>query len=658
MCSINHILPIQSIYDEYYKKYITSPKLEMHNRKNNTISAMIGDFALPITYLNAELIHSLSSTVANDLELTQNYPIVREPDVTTHSKSPNSSQSTSMYDYVFQPKHDFAKQMSSQWVKQYTTNIPHLIDTQTVIKNSQQYLKNMTVESPEMIQCSQSDCENLTEIWSSVKNDADFLEKYHYMDWEILKYLNNSADFLQTVSIINIMSPLLSLLIPVIFLVFPFVIMQIQGLSISFSGYIAVLKEIARHHFIGKAISNMENMSVESFGYLIIMGLFYGLQIYQNIVSCMRYYRNISRINENILCFHKYINYSIKSMTQFVKLNEGIETYEPFILETEKHIINLQKFSEELSRITEFSNSIEKIKGIGYMMKCFYELRANLEYDQSIRFSFGFEGYINNILGIYENLRRNRVSATTFNIENATVFKKQYYPPYIASSDDNSTENCIKNTCDLNKNIIISGVNASGKTTLLKTTTLNIIFSQQFGCGFFDECSLNPYTHIHSYLNIPDTSGRDSLFQAESRRCKEILDIIKENPSSKAGRYSRHFCIFDELYSGTNPTDATKSAYAFLIYLAKYSHVNIMLTTHYLSVCKKLRKHENFANYKMEVLTNPETGSFKYTYKLKRGISSIQGAVEILKKMNYPAEIIESIENITPTVKKNDTKLP
>ena len=25
-------------------------------------------------------------------------------------------------------------------------------------------------------------------------------------------------------------------------------------------------------------------------------------------------------------------------------------------------------------------------------------------------------------------------------------------------------------------------------------------------------------------MNIPDTSGRDSLFQAEARRCKEILD--------------------------------------------------------------------------------------------------------------------------------------
>ena len=118
------------------------------------------------------------------------------------------------------------------------------------------------------------------------------------------------------------------------------------------------------------------------------------------------------------------------------------------------------------------------------------------------------------------------------------------------------------------KNIIISSPNAGGKTTMIKTTTINVIFSQQLGCGFYKSCVLKPYTHIHSYLNIPDTSGRDSLFQAESRRCKEIIDIINGTNIET----TRHFCIFDELYSGTNPKEATKSAYAFLLYLSKFKN--------------------------------------------------------------------------------------
>ena len=55
----------------------------------------------------------------------------------------------------------------------------------------------------------------------------------------------------------------------------------------------------------------------------------------------------------------------------------------------------------------------------------------------------------------------------------------------------------------------------------------NIILCQQIGCGFFDKADVKIYDFIHSYINIPDTSGRDSLFQAEARRCKEILSIIE-----------------------------------------------------------------------------------------------------------------------------------
>lgn len=212
---------------------------------------------------------------------------------------------------------------------------------------------------------------------------------------------------------------------------------------------------------------------------------------------------------------------------------------------------------------------------------------------------------------------------------------EQFYPPLLEQSETN----IVKNTCKFDKNMIISAPNAAGKTTMLKTSLINIVFSQQVGCGFYDSCVLNPYTHIHSYLNIPDTSGRDSLFQAESRRCKEIIDIVSDSNSD-----SRHFCIFDELYSGTNPKDAGKSATAFLKYLSKYDNVNFMLTTHYVYVCNKFKKSKKIRNYKMGTVPNGPNG-FKFTYLLEPGISKIQGALKILKDMNYPQEMIDNIEN-------------
>ena len=117
--------------------------------------------------------------------------------------------------------------------------------------------------------------------------------------------------------------------------------------------------------------------------------------------------------------------------------------------------------------------------------------------------------------------------------------------------------------------MLITGPNAAGKTTLLKTTLFNLILSQQIGYGFFDKSNICVFDHFHCYLNIPDTSGRDSLFQAEARRCKEILDIIKNKNKEK------HFCIFDELYSGTNPYEAVASAYSYILYIIKNMYTGI-----------------------------------------------------------------------------------
>ena len=650
-------------------------------------------FRLPIQYLEEDVLHPISTTVTEDLELHSQRLSAEIDKSAATAATPPPSPEKSMYDILFQPTHSFAKNMKKEWSKQFTSHTGFLSDTQKVIRNMRDFPTHPTYVFPE---------HTMLEIWSALKEDDSFLEKYGYMERSMLTYLNTSSSFLQSLSIINSISPLTSILIPIILMVVPFVILKIRGIEVNFSVYFQILKDIAKNHFIGKAIHSIENFSASNFGYLFVMVGLYFLQIYQNITHFIHFYQNIQKINRHLTELKSYVDYSIQNMKWFIEKNRQISTYHPFHIDIQSNIHILEKIREDLKDVYEFRWSFHKLSQIGYMLKCYYMLYIKEEYGNALQYSLYFEGFLDNMKGICHHLEKGNVQEGSFyKVENenddvveedeieenaveeeeeeedieepltetdkpslqqkkktqkkqkkqTTIIRQQYYPPYLLVGDQ-----YIKNDCDLEKNIIITGVNASGKTTTIKTTAINILFTQQFGIGFYESCRLLPYTHIHSYLNIPDTSGRDSLFQAESRRCKKILDSIsdsnrrvsssKSKPMASAASASanRHFCIFDELYSGTNPEEATKTAYSFLLYISQFPNVDVLLTSHYTSICKRIQSTDRIENYEMVVEKIPQ-GGFHYTYQLRKGICLIQGAIEILKSMDYPEEMIQSIEN-------------
>jgi DNA mismatch repair ATPase MutS len=198
-----------------------------------------------------------------------------------------------------------------------------------------------------------------------------------------------------------------------------------------------------------------------------------------------------------------------------------------------------------------------------------------------------------------------------------------YYLPLL------NEEKIIKNTLDLTRNLILSGPNASGKTTVLKSGMINTLLSQQLGLGCFSRATVCVYDFFHSYLNIPDTSGRDSLFQAEARRCKDILDCVLQHQEK------RHLCIFDEIYSGTNPVDAVSCATMYLSLLNEHKvSIDYLITTHFIDLCKHFVGSDHVVNGKMDVVQTDDKITF--LYRILEGYSTVHGGKYILKEMNYP----------------------
>lgn len=566
------------------------------------------NFKLPIEYLDSKYVKKLPENVSNDLEL-----------INTVDK-----ESKPMYDFLLQPDDTFSKQMTANYNQFITTDVDFLYQTQDLITSMKTYKENIGDLR------NKTNTSSMLKIWKNTKENPHFLEKYNYMEWDMLKYLNKDSTFLQALFYVHMASPVIQFCLPLLFFIFPFIILKISGTPISVSEYLKTLKFIAQQHSVGKILMNIGHLEWDKLVYLIFTIGMYIFQTYQNVNLCLRFYNNVLAVNKDLISLKNYVNYSIQSMTQLMTHSENMDKYSEFNASVHHYRSVLESLQSELSSITPFKFSLYKINDVGYMLKMYYLLHSNKEYEDALVYSMGFEGYTNNLCKLHNFIENNTLSFANFNDNNSCEFKSMYYPAILDSKP-------VKNNVSMKKNMIISAPNKAGKTTLIKNMMMNIIFTQQFGCGFYKSADIDPFSYIHSYLNIPDTSGRDSLFQAESRRCKEIIDTINKHEDE------RHFCIFDELYSGTNPEEAVQAGKAFIEYISKHTNVNFILTTHYKQICTSFKKSKHVDNYKMNVLVNKD-GLFDYKYKLVKGISEIKGGIRILKDMEYPQEILENIE--------------
>lgn len=575
-------------------------------------------FKMPITY-NSK-VKKLNNNIICDLELIKT---IEDKKVDTNKNN------NPIYEDIFKPDNRAAKKIMNQLAENYTTDIEYLKETQILTESFNDVEINTIYNKHNF---NNFDMEETISAWEDIKGETGFCEKYLYIDWSFALSLNNNASFLQIMCLYNILSPIISLCLPIIVLIVPFIMIKIQGLKLDLNEYLLILKSLISNHAITKIFTQFHEVDFGNKLYLLLSSAFYLFSIYQNILICVRFYSNIKKIHDYLIKFKKYINFSIETMEYYLHKSDNLNSYKLFNDELHSQLTNMYHIKEDLINLTPFNLSLSKVSQIGHIMYVFYQFYDNSLYNRALLYSFEFNGYFSTLNQLVIHIDNQQINKASYSkkTNTKTTITKMYYPKFINQKRSNTKQN----SCDLSKNIIITGPNASGKTTTIKTVLINILLSQQIGFGCFETCKLKPYENIHCYLNIPDTSGRDSLFQAEARRCKEIIDSIEENPEEG------HFCIFDELYSGTNPDEAVSSANAFMDFIIKNDNVTCLLTTHYFKLCKKLSKNKKILNFHMKTIKTND--NFEYTYQLKKGISKIKGGIKVLKDMNYPQEIIEN----------------
>lgn len=554
---------------------------------------MTNTFKLPIEYDKKK--NDLQLSLQNDLELVQ-------------TKDKNLK---SIYEIVFQPTTSYGKQTLELWSKYYTTNKNFLKDSKEL------YTKIKPKINYEKINVFQKS-------WNTIIEDGAFIQKYQYLEWNRFIFLNTNEWFLQGMSMYNLTSPIFTIVFPLAALIIPFFILKLLKQSLTFESYKRVLFMQLKNHIFFRVFTNFSHVNTGQKATMAITLGIYLLNIYQNVMSCIKFYRNFNIIHDFFYNTIDYFEYAEQQMKHILSITSSLKTYNNFNSTLIHYKNNINTYLKKLKNLQPYK--VRDIFKIGKKMKLFYECKHNKEFIDTVNYCFGLVGFLDNICGLQKNLREKHMNFGKYGKK--TNFKHFYHPALLNHKP-------IKNNITLDKNYIISGPNASGKTTLLKSILINTILTQQIYCGFYESAKVHFIHKFHCYLNIPDTNARDSLFQAEARRCKEIIDIINSN------KEENHFCIFDELYSGTNPFEAVGSAHSYLSYLSEKTNVKFMLTTHFLNLCNMFKKNKIIKNIKMKSCL--ENNYVNYDYLIEEGISNVKSGFQVLKKLNYPQKILDQV---------------
>ena len=167
---------------------------------------------------------------------------------------------------------------------------------------------------------------------------------------------------------------------------------------------------------------------------------------------------------------------------------------------------------------------------------------------------------------------------------------------------------------------LITGSNMSGKSTFLRTIGLNLVlsyigapvFAKEFKCGRF-----NVSTCMRTKDNLEESI---SSFYAEILRIKLLIEKTEKGEDV--------FFLLDEIFKGTNSEDRHTGAKELIAQLMKGDARGIV-STHDFELCDLEKEDKRIENYNFREYY--EDNKIKFDYKLRKGRSTTQNAIHLMK---------------------------
>lgn len=179
--------------------------------------------------------------------------------------------------------------------------------------------------------------------------------------------------------------------------------------------------------------------------------------------------------------------------------------------------------------------------------------------------------------------------------------------------------------------VLLTGSNASGKSTFLKAAALGALLSQTILTACAGAYRAPVYRIFSSMALRDDIDSGESYFIVEIRSLKRILDA-----SAEQGR-RQVLCCIDEVLRGTNTVERIAASAQILECFAERK-VLCFAATHDLELATLLEN--SFTNYHFE--EEIRDGDVVFSYKLKDGRAMTRNAIRLLGALGYDEGIVDA----------------
>ena len=199
--------------------------------------------------------------------------------------------------------------------------------------------------------------------------------------------------------------------------------------------------------------------------------------------------------------------------------------------------------------------------------------------------------------------------------------------------------NCVPNSFDNSKGMLITGSNASGKSTFLRSVLVNAILSESVYVACAKEFSFRS-SELFSSMSLSDSLGTgESYYMAE---INSINRIIKAKESG-----ANVICFLDEVLRGTNTVERVAAATEILKYLTG-ENIITLAATHDIELTYLLENDYDNHFFREEIRKDDDgKEDIYFSYKINDGRSDTRNALLLLKIKEYPSKIVENAQMLS-----------